>query len=224
MNETAKRLHDMGQGIWVDNISRETLKSGALRELIAEFSITGLTSNPTIFEKTMAEGDAYDDSIAELAKAGGSTEEMFFALALDDLQQAADLFRPVFDATGGGKQAASGPRRIAQFDPVTPCRRRSAQVGARGVLVRHPCPRATMCRWHRVKFRKQRSPLRTVQQTLRVRARGRLVNVIYSGSLVEARSRARSDLVRDRGCCQCDCVARGRRFPGERDRGRFVGC
>lgn len=73
MNETAKRLHDLGQSIWVDNISRETLKSGELGRLIEEFSITGLTSNPTIFEKTMAEGNAYDESIAELARAGGST-------------------------------------------------------------------------------------------------------------------------------------------------------
>lgn len=101
MNETAKRLHDLGQSIWVDNISRETLKSGELAKLVEEFSVTGLTSNPTIFEKTMAQGSAYDHAIAELARAGGSTEEAFFSLALQDLQGAADLFRPTFDATRG---------------------------------------------------------------------------------------------------------------------------
>jgi transaldolase len=101
MNATTKRLHGLGQSIWLDNISRETLQSGELRKLIDEFSITGLTSNPTIFEKTMAEGSAYDDAIAELARSGDSAEDIFFSLALDDLQRAADLFRPVFDATAG---------------------------------------------------------------------------------------------------------------------------
>lgn len=101
MNETANRLHDLGQSIWIDNISRATLKSGALRKLAEEFSVTGLTSNPTIFEKAMAEGSAYDGAIAELARAGRSTEQAFFSLAVEDLRGAADLFRPVFDATGG---------------------------------------------------------------------------------------------------------------------------
>jgi transaldolase len=96
-----RQLHDLGQSLWIDNISRDSLRSGRLRTLIDDYSITGLTSNPTIFEKAMAEGNAYDDAIARLARDGRSTEELFFALAIEDLRQAADLFRPTWDATGG---------------------------------------------------------------------------------------------------------------------------
>ena len=101
MNDTARRLRSLGQSLWVDNISRATLDSGELAALIDEFSITGLTSNPTIFARTMAQGSAYDAAITELAQRGVTPEETFFALALEDLQRAADIFRPVFDATGG---------------------------------------------------------------------------------------------------------------------------
>ena len=101
MNQTTQQLHDLGQSLWIDNISRETLRDGSLAKLIADYSVTGLTSNPTIFEKAMGEGEAYDESIAQMARAGRSTEDLFFALAVDDLQKAADLFAPVHDATGG---------------------------------------------------------------------------------------------------------------------------
>jgi len=100
MNAT-QQLHDLGQSLWIDNISRETLRDGTLARLIAEYSVTGLTSNPTIFEKAMSEGSAYDDAIARMARPGRSTEELFFALALEDLQQAADLFLPAHEASGG---------------------------------------------------------------------------------------------------------------------------
>jgi transaldolase len=100
MNEPTRRLHDMGQRLWLDSISRPLLRSGTLQRYIAEFSITGLTSNPTIFEQALA-GDAYDDSLRVLDAAGMVGEELFFELALEDLTQAADLFRPVFDATDG---------------------------------------------------------------------------------------------------------------------------
>ena len=101
MNDRTKQLHDLGQSLWIDNISRETLQNGSLAKLIAEYSVTGLTSNPTIFEKAMGQGSAYDEAIASLARGGRSTEDLFFALAVDDLQHAADLFRPIHDATGG---------------------------------------------------------------------------------------------------------------------------
>ena len=100
MNAT-QQLHDLGQSLWIDNISRETLRDGSLARLIAEDSVTGLTSNPTIFEKAMGQGEAYDDAIAKLAREGRSTEDLFFALAVDDLQHAADLFAPVHEASGG---------------------------------------------------------------------------------------------------------------------------
>ena len=101
MSKTTQQLHELGQSLWIDNISRETLRDGSLAKLISDYSVTGLTSNPTIFEKAMGEGDAYDDAIAQLAREGRSTEDLFFALAVDDLQHAADLFAPIHEATGG---------------------------------------------------------------------------------------------------------------------------
>jgi len=100
MNAT-QQLHGLGQSLWVDNINRETLRDGTLARLIADFSVTGLTSNPTIFEKAMSEGSAYDDAIAREARGGRPVEELFFALAMEDLQQAADLFLPAHEASGG---------------------------------------------------------------------------------------------------------------------------
>src|ERR1700761_4454971 len=101
MSKTTQQLHDLGQSLWIDNISRETLRDGSLARLIAEDSVTGLTSNPTIFEKAMGQGEAYDDAIAQLAREGRSTEDLFFALAVDDLQRAADLFAPAHETSGG---------------------------------------------------------------------------------------------------------------------------
>ncbi|MEO6407858.1 MAG: transaldolase [Burkholderiaceae bacterium] len=94
-----KKLHDLGQSLWVDNISREMLVKGTLARYIADWSVTGLTSNPTIFEHAIGHGSFYDDAITRLARRGEPAEELFFALALEDLRSAADLFRPVFDAT-----------------------------------------------------------------------------------------------------------------------------
>jgi transaldolase len=101
MNRATQSLHDLGQSLWIDNISRESLQNGAIARLIAEDNVTGLTSNPTIFEKAMGQGNFYDDAIGALARDGRSTEDLFFALAVDDLQKAADLFRPIHDATRG---------------------------------------------------------------------------------------------------------------------------
>ena len=96
-----QRLHDLGQSLWLDNITRELLDSGGLRRYIDEFSITGLTSNPTIFDQAIGSGDAYDAGIRDKLKAGKSGEALFIELALEDLRRAADLFRPVFTATQG---------------------------------------------------------------------------------------------------------------------------
>lgn len=101
MNLNTKKLHGLGQSLWVDNISREMLVGGTLSRYIADFSVTGLTSNPTIFEHAIGHGCFYDETIARLALRGEPAEVIFFALALEDLTAAADLFRPVFDATGG---------------------------------------------------------------------------------------------------------------------------
>jgi transaldolase len=94
-------LHDLGQSLWLDNITREILDNGTLRRYIGELSITGLTSNPTIFDEAIGSGAAYDAGIRDKVKTGKSGESLFVELALEDLRRAADLFRPVFDATRG---------------------------------------------------------------------------------------------------------------------------
>ena len=101
MNANTQALHALGQSLWLDNITRTMLDDGTLARYVAELSITGLTSNPTLFEHAIGHSDAYDEQIGELAQAGKSGEELFFALAIRDLQRAADLFRPAHDASGG---------------------------------------------------------------------------------------------------------------------------
>ena len=94
-------LHNLGQSIWLDNITRDLLTSGTLKHYIDDLSVTGLTSNPTIFDHAIKNSKAYDVAIrADLAK-GTSGEALFFDLALEDLTQAADLFRPIYDRTNG---------------------------------------------------------------------------------------------------------------------------
>jgi transaldolase len=96
-----KSLHDLGQSLWLDNITREILDNGTLRRYIDDLSVTGLTSNPTIFDEAIGNTSAYDSGIRKKAQAGLSGEELFVELALEDLRRAADLFRPVFDRTKG---------------------------------------------------------------------------------------------------------------------------
>ena len=97
----AQQLGDLGQSLWLDNITRGLLTSGTLARYIRELAVTGLTSNPTIFDHAIANGDFYDDAIRKKAREGKSGEDLFFELALEDLIRAADLFRPVHDASGG---------------------------------------------------------------------------------------------------------------------------
>jgi transaldolase len=96
-----KSLHDLGQSLWLDNITREILDDGTLRRYIQEFSVTGLTSNPTIFDEAIGKTSAYDKGIRQKAQSGLSGESLFIELALEDLRRAADLFRPEFDRTSG---------------------------------------------------------------------------------------------------------------------------
>src|SRR6185436_7766298 len=98
MNRT-KQLRDLGQSLWLDNITREILDDGTLDRYIHEFSITGLTSNPTIFDQAIGGTAAYDDGIRDKTRSGQFGEALFLELALEDLRRAADLFRPAFDAT-----------------------------------------------------------------------------------------------------------------------------
>jgi transaldolase len=100
MNATHK-LHALGQSLWLDNITRDLLTNGTLKRYIDELSITGLTSNPTIFDHAIAHSHSYDDDIRRLVAAGKSGEDLFFELAVADLTNAADLFAPIHQRTAG---------------------------------------------------------------------------------------------------------------------------
>src|SRR5262249_20719752 len=94
-------LHELGQSLWLDNITRDLLSTGTLARYIAELSVTGLTSNPTIFDHAINKSTAYDASIREKLGKGRAGEALFFELALEDLTRAADLFRSIWDRSDG---------------------------------------------------------------------------------------------------------------------------
>jgi hypothetical protein len=126
MGNAPKQLHDAGQSIWLDYITREIVQNGTLERYIDELSLTGLTSNPTIFEKALSSGDHYDEQIGSLLEAGKEGEELFFELAITDLQGAADLFRDVHEKTGPPRRPpACTPRRVGPTSTSrSPARRR----------------------------------------------------------------------------------------------------
>lgn len=99
--KATQKLHDLGQSLWIDNITRGLLMKGTLRRYIQEFSVTGLTSNPTIFDHALRNSREYDHAIHQKLQEGKSGEALFFDLAIEDLRQAADLFRPIHDRTNG---------------------------------------------------------------------------------------------------------------------------
>jgi transaldolase len=99
--KATQKLHDLGQSIWLDNITRNLLSTGELRRYIDELSVTGLTSNPTIFEHAIKSGNDYDEAIKKKVEEGKSGERLFFELAIEDLTKAAELFRAVNERTNG---------------------------------------------------------------------------------------------------------------------------
>ncbi len=99
--KATEQLHKLGQSLWLDSISRDLLDLGDWQRYVDEFSITGLTSNPTIFDEALRDSNAYDAGIGEKVRAGQSGEALFLELALEDLRRAADSLRPVFEATEG---------------------------------------------------------------------------------------------------------------------------
>jgi transaldolase len=99
--KATQELHDLGQSLWLDNITRGLLTGGTLKHYIDELSVTGLTSNPTIFDHAIKNSTAYDTAIRQKLQAGKSDENLFFELALEDITAAADLFRPIYDRTAG---------------------------------------------------------------------------------------------------------------------------
>jgi len=99
--KATQMLHDLGQSLWLDNITRDLLDSGTLKRYIDELSVTGLTSNPTIFDHAIKNSVSYDAAIRQKVKEGKAGEPLFFELALEDLTRAADLFRPIWDKSNG---------------------------------------------------------------------------------------------------------------------------
>jgi len=99
------RLHELaarGQSVWFDTLSRKLIESGGLKKMMVEDAVTGVTSNPSIFQKALAEGNAYDEQMKELLKASDDPTEIFFGLALEDIRNACDVLRPAFDKANGG--------------------------------------------------------------------------------------------------------------------------
>src|SRR5690242_9240201 len=96
-----REIEALGQSIWLDNISRELLDDGKLRSLVEDDGITGVTSNPTIFEKAMGQGDRYDEGLERAAAEGLDARDAFFRLAIQDIRDGADLLRPVWERTEG---------------------------------------------------------------------------------------------------------------------------
>src|SRR5262249_11454331 len=100
-NNPLNVLTELGQSVWYDYIRRDLVRGGGLARLIAEDGLRGMTSNPTIFQKAIAETDLYDEQIRQLGRSQSSTFQIFEGLAVSDVRDAADVFRPVYEETGG---------------------------------------------------------------------------------------------------------------------------
>jgi transaldolase len=116
MTNRLRQIEALGQSIWIDNLNRQMLDDGGLRDLIEEDGISGVTSNPSIFEKGMGHSDRYDDAIRAAAEHTGDPQVIFERLAYADVRDAADLLRPTFESTGGADGYVS-------FEPAEPGRR-----------------------------------------------------------------------------------------------------
>jgi transaldolase len=137
-----ERLQDLGQSVWYDNISRDLLLDGGLKRMIDEDGVVGLTSNPSIFQKAIAESHDYDEAMEEMVSAGAEAEEILDALMIQDVGMAADLLRPVFEATGGvdGYVSIEVAPSLA-YDTertVAEAHRLRAAVGRPNVLIKVP--------------------------------------------------------------------------------------
>ncbi|MCC6261095.1 MAG: transaldolase, partial [Anaerolineales bacterium] len=102
MSETIKKLTQLKQSLWYDNIQRKLLVNGELKALIERGDVRGVTSNPSIFQNAIVKTNDYDSALIPLAWAGWDAEKIFWRLAIEDIQEACDLFRPLYDQTNGG--------------------------------------------------------------------------------------------------------------------------
>ena len=141
MTNSIQELQKLGQSVWFDNVSRGLIKSGDLQKLI-DSGVTGLTSNPSIFEKAISSGADYDEAMVALARSGKSTAEIFEALAIEDIRDVADLLRPVYDATSGRDGYASlevNPHLAADTEgTVAEARRLFAELDRPNVMIKVP--------------------------------------------------------------------------------------
>ena len=155
MKATAK-LQELGQSLWLDNITREMLDSGQLQRYIEEFSITGLTSNPSIFEKAIKSG-AYDETIRHKAAEAADLETLFFELAIEDLRRAADWFAPIHQRTAGVDGWVSlEVSPLLAYDTARSVRAAAdlhARAGRENLFIKIPGPRKA-CR----RSKRRRSP------------------------------------------------------------------
>ncbi|HEX8697088.1 MAG TPA: transaldolase [Longimicrobium sp.] len=135
-------LHAQGQSVWLDYIRRGIIDSGELQEMIRDYDLRGVTSNPSIFEQAIGESDDYDDAMEFLAGDGADANEAFEAVAIEDIQRACDIFRPVYDATDGGDGFVSievSPLLAEHTDQtISEARRLWAAVGRPNVFVKVP--------------------------------------------------------------------------------------
>jgi transaldolase len=149
-----KQLHDLGQSLWLDNVTRELLDSGTLQRYIDELSVTGLTSNPTIFNNAIEKSTSYDADISRKAPSAKSREDLFFELALADLTRAADLFKPVVSRTDGvdGWVSLEVSPLLAHNVPQRPYGRASRLLSDPPEELRGPRnrPQLRQCRRHMV--------------------------------------------------------------------------
>jgi len=140
--KATETLHERGQSLWLDNITRDLLESGTLKRYIDELSVTGLTSNPTIFDHAIKNSSAYDAAIRRKVREGKSGEDLFFELALEDLTRAADLFRPIWERTRGvdGWVSLEVSPLLAHDTPSTLAAAKAlhARAGRPNVLIKIP--------------------------------------------------------------------------------------
>jgi transaldolase len=142
MTNRLREIEALGQAVWIDNINRELLDDGVLRRLVEEDGISGVTSNPTIFEKAMGKSERYDEGFKRILGETQEPREVFFRLAFDDIRGAADVLRPVFEATDGqdGYVSFELPPELA-FDAqgsVEAAKRFHAEIGRDNVLIKVP--------------------------------------------------------------------------------------
>src|SRR5215470_9328251 len=140
--KTTRKLHELGQSIWLDNITRDLLNDGTLRRYIDELSVTGLTSNPTIFDHAIKNSTAYDAAIREKLAKGRRGEDLFFELALEDLTRAAELFGPINERTAGVDGWVSlEVSPVLAYDPagtLAAAKELFARAGRRNLFIKIP--------------------------------------------------------------------------------------